>query len=183
VQLAEWQARVRDFVAGSTDVERTLAPHLVGGARPLNRLAIHRRHYEASLLESLRTRFPATAWLVGDAMLIEAARRFIVEHPPTRPCMAEYGEAFPRFLSDLAGESASHVEDFAQIEWHVGLAALAVGSTTHVAVQWNVDVLFDAYLRDDVPDSFSLSPAPGVLAIAGDRGAFTITRLHAETHS
>ena len=65
---------------------------------PSKRLDIHLRHYEASLTAAVVGRFPATVWLIGARRLEQAARRFVHEHPPTAPCIAEYGAAFPTFL-------------------------------------------------------------------------------------
>ena len=81
----------------------TVAPLLVGGNDPRKRLAIHHRHYETSLVTALLDRFPATIWLVGSTFVTETARQFVRRRPPSRPCIAEYGEEFPAFLSAILG--------------------------------------------------------------------------------
>ena len=61
--LAEIQTGIRDaLVNGSV---AAVAPVLSGGLHPERRLAIHQRHYAASLTRALTERFPATGWLVG----------------------------------------------------------------------------------------------------------------------
>src|SRR5688572_21304246 len=95
--LADVQARVREVVTGTGALD--VAMPLVGGIEPAQRLKIHRRHYESSLVTSLRERYPASAWLVGADVLTEAAHAFVRSNPPRRPCIAEYGEEFPTFLA------------------------------------------------------------------------------------
>ena len=78
--LAEVQASMRRaVVAGEAS---TTALELTGGSDPQARLAIHRRHYEASLVTALLTKFPATVWLTGSPLVTEAARLFVRAHPP-----------------------------------------------------------------------------------------------------
>ena len=102
--LADIQAAVRDaLVRGDRSAA---APMLSGGARPEHRLAIHQRHYAASLTGALLDRFPATVWLVGSDLVTDAATSFIREQPPSKPCIAEYGELFPQHLG--AHPAAGH---------------------------------------------------------------------------
>ena len=75
--LSDIQAGIRDaLVNGDCSA---VAPLLSGGSRPEQRLAIHQRHYVASLTRALVERFPATVWLVGselasvDAIICECA--------------------------------------------------------------------------------------------------------------
>src|SRR5215472_9257519 len=94
--LSELQSRFRDAVVYAD--AREIAPLLAGGPDPVRRLDIHQRNYQTSLVDALLVKFPATGWLVGTPLLTEAARRFVREHPPAAPCIAEYGADFPRFL-------------------------------------------------------------------------------------
>src|SRR5262245_53377727 len=96
MSLAELQHQLRDAVI--TGSAAPVVPLLVGGRDATKRLGIHHRHYTTSLATAIVTRFPATAWLVGPSRLEEAARQFVQQHPPTAPCIAEYGGAFPAFL-------------------------------------------------------------------------------------
>src|SRR5262245_54741193 len=100
VSLSDLQQRVRDAViADNVAQARSIAPLLVGGRDPSTRLAIHRRHYQASLVTALLEKFPAVTWLVGATFMQEAARAFVRRHPPAAPCIAEYGADFPDFLA------------------------------------------------------------------------------------
>ena len=104
--LADIQAGIRDALVNGNSA--AVAPVLLGGTHPEHRLAIHQRHYVASLTRALVERFPATVWLVGSELVTHAATSFIREHPPSRPCIAEYGDGFPRYLGahPAAGSSA-----------------------------------------------------------------------------
>ena len=96
-RLAEIQSYFRTAVVdGDT---RSVSHVLIGGCDPEKRLTVHQRNYQASLIDSLLVKFPATGWLIGTPLLTEAAKHFAREHPPQAPCIAEYGAAFPDFLA------------------------------------------------------------------------------------
>jgi len=78
---------------------------------PENGLGIHRRNYEVSLVTALLTKFPATVWLAGTSFVTEAARDFIRHHPPQAPCIAEYGDEFPRFLAGFPVPTACRISE------------------------------------------------------------------------
>src|SRR6516165_6511530 len=99
--LAETQLWIRRAVVDGDTAG--IPPQLIGGRDPRRRLAIHQRHYRSSLVAAIRTKFPATAWLLGMPFLDEAAQEFVRRHPPATPCIAEYGEEFPGFLSTYLG--------------------------------------------------------------------------------
>src|SRR5437660_11486992 len=91
------------------------------------RLAIHQRNYETNLVAVLLTKFPASAWLTGTPFVAEAARHFAAHLPPRVPCIAEYGEEFPRFLQGCpGGDRIPYLKDFGELEWHVGRSAVAI---------------------------------------------------------
>ncbi len=200
--LAEIQSRVRDAVV--TGGFGSLGLSLSGGQVVEHRLAIHRRHYQASLITALLEKFPATTWLVGSPFNTEAARSFVEKYPPSTPCIAEYGEAFPLFLGACQGANrAPYLQAFAELERHIGLVAIAVDvppltvqelSTvtrdvlpdTALAIQagvrylqasWPVDELMNIYLAEARPEGFEFEPADVCLEIIGARGAFRIGRL------
>jgi hypothetical protein len=132
LSLADTQAHLRHALV--TGDASGILPLLVGGRDAGARLAIHRRHYDASLVKALLGKFPATVWLVGGPCVTEAARAFAHTHPPCAPCMAEYGSEFPKFLSTWAAgegvwpaaERVPYLQAFAQLEWHLGQVAVAI---------------------------------------------------------
>ena len=99
--LADAQTRLRKAIV--EDWPHEALPLVVGGRAPAKRLAIHQRHFEASLTSALLGKFPATAWLIGSTAVTEATRAFVHRHPPTAPCLAEYGADFPQFLAQRIG--------------------------------------------------------------------------------
>src|SRR5262249_55350963 len=122
MSIAELQHQLRNAVTSGNGAP--VVPALVGGRHAAKRLGIHHRHYTASLLTAIVGRFPATAWLVGPTRLEDAARQFVQEHPPTAPCIAEYGEAFPAFLGAWpATAGLTYVPTFAALDWNLGRLA------------------------------------------------------------
>ena len=200
--LAETQWLVRRAVVLGDTPDMDLA--LIGGIYPAKRLAIHHRHYETSLATALLGRFPATIWLVGGPFLTEAAGHFVRAHPPTAPCIAEYGEDFPLFVSTCPGaERIPYLRAFAQLEWHVGYVAVATdrpaltvadvsnipGCTLpdatltlqsglrYMRAAWPIDDLMNLYLINTAPERLSFDPVDVWLEIRGARGALQIIRL------
>jgi hypothetical protein len=198
--LADLQAAVRRAVVGGDS--SVVGPLLKGGGDPRRRLAIHQRHYAASLTAALLTRFPATVWLIGSDLATTAARTFVATRPPTRPCIAEYGEDFPAFVAGVsAASSLPYLEPFARLEWHLGRLALAVDhpaisnlsappldgledlrlqlqpGVQYLDLAWPVDRLISVFLTETEPEQFELEPEDVWLEVRGVRGALHMTRL------
>jgi hypothetical protein len=201
-KLAEIQSHFRNAVI-DCDV-RQIAHILVGGCQPEKRLTIHQRNYETSLVDALLMKFPATGWLLGTPFLTEAARRFVHEHTPQAPCIAEYGAAFPDFLSQHPGlEGLQYVRDFAELEWWVGRVAIAIDrlplsgeafsnatpvmlpdmrlglqpGLNYLKASWPVDELMNLYLTETAPDRLEFTPADVWMEVRGARGEFQFNRL------
>jgi Putative DNA-binding domain len=204
-RLADLQSHFRDAV-----IHRSTQPigsFLIGGFQPEKRLLVHQRNYQASLTETLLTKFPATEWLLGTTFLTEAARRFVREYPPSAPCIAEYGIVFPDFLTQCDGAGRlPYVREFAQLEWCIGKAAIAVNQSpidrtaisaievdvlmnTSLILQsglhylhatWPIDELMSMYLTNTAPDEFKLAPADVWIEVRGARGEFQLDRLAAD---
>jgi hypothetical protein len=202
--LAETQLRIRRAVVDGDAAG--IARLLIGGRDPRRRLAIHQRHYRSSLVAAIRTKFPATAWLLGMPFLDEAAKQFVRQQPPAAPCIAEYGEEFPRFLSTyLGGAHVPYLCSFAELEWHLGQVAIAVDQPAlaldafstleintlmdaslmlqtglrYLHASWPVDDLMKLYLTDTAHREYRLAPADVWLEVRGSRGEFQINRLNA----
>jgi len=203
--LSDLQAQVRDAVVGfPVDDTGDLAALLTGGRDPRKRLAIHRRHYEASLVAALLEKFPAVTWLIGAPFVTELARAFVHRHPPRAPCIAEYGAAFGEFIDGTAGVELPYLRAFAELEWYLGRAAIAISlpplaisafakhaepladlrlmlqpGLHYLAAAWPIDDLVKVYLDDSKPDCFAFEPLPVHLEIRGARGEFQIVRREA----
>jgi hypothetical protein len=202
MSLADLQHQLRDAVV--TGSNAPIAAQLLGGRDGTKRLSIHHRHYTASLTTAIVARFPATGWLVGPGRLEDAARQFVHEHPPTAPCIAEYGAAFPAFLGTWPATAAlTYVPAFADLDWHLGRLAVAVDvaalgreqladlnatdladlvltvqpGTHYVEASWAIDTLMTTYLADALPESWPLTEEPVYLEVRGARGSFRFSRL------
>ena len=184
----------------------SVAPWFAGGRAVERRLAIHHRHYQASLIRALVDRFPAMIWLVGSEFVTGAAGTFISKHPPGTPCIAEYGENFPTFLAECRGaEQIPYLREFAELEWHIGVVAIAVDEppiaieeiraicpddlpdaalipqrgVRYLEAAWPVDKLLSTYLAETRPEQFAFEPGGVNLEIHGSRGEFRMNRLSA----
>lgn len=204
MQLADLQADIATAV-----VERAIpasASLLTGGDDPRRRFAIHSRHYAASLARSLVERFAATVWLVGSELVTQAAMGFVREHPPTRPCIAEYGEGFPAYLASGGGTTLPYLGQFATVDWHLGRLATAVDApplhrfadcdparladsrlalqpgTEYLVLDWSLDELFAFYLSGQAPDQYALRHEPVWLEVRGCRGELWLNRLTKGDH-
>lgn len=185
MSLADVQSAIRDaLVLGDASA---IAPALSGGADPSRRLAVHQRHYTASLIQALLDRFPATVWLVGSEVVTDAARSFIRAQPPSKPCIAEYGDTFPRHLAaQAAAATLPYLSQFAELEWHLGRLALAVDDSPHthyVHLDWSLDELIGVYLTESAPDQFTLRREDVWLEIRGLRGMLEMSRVTREAFS
>jgi hypothetical protein len=203
--LSEVQRLLREaIIEGESSA---IVPLLVGGANPAGRLAIHRRHYEDSLVSAIVEKFPATTWLIGSAAMHEAAGAFIRRHPPTAPCIAEYGADFPCFLAEREElNGLAYLRWFAELEWLLVHAAIAIDrpplsmqsladhrdhlvdvelvgqpGLRYLASPLPVDELMKLYLMDAAPEQYALSEAEVWLEIYGSRGGIRFNRLeHSE---
>jgi len=201
--LSDLQHRVRNaMVRGETNGIESM---LVGSRDPGRRLAIHRRHYTASLVKAILARFPATVWLVGSSLMTGAAREFVHAQPPSRPCIAEYGEAFPAFLVSRPGmEAIAYLQQFTELEWHLGRLALALDGpairagalpmlkgeapdicrvvlqpgVAYLQAAWAIDELIAVYWSGRAPDRFTLQRCDLWLELRGSRGALSMKRLN-----
>lgn len=199
MQLADLQTDIATAVVeGASPASAAL---LIGGDHPLRRLVVHSRHYAASLARSLVERFAATVWLAGSGFVTQAAMQFVREHPPTRPCIAEYGETFPAYLASYCEARLPYLRQFATIDWHLGRLAVAVdatplrtladchpnqlattcltlqAATEYLIVDWSLDELIRFYLAGDAPHQYTLRSEPVWLELRGCRGELWLNRL------
>jgi hypothetical protein len=87
------------------------------------RLAVYRHHVFTSLTAALEATFPVVARLVDPRFFRYAADRFIRQHPPTSPCLSEYGATLPQFLARFeASRHLVYLPDVARLEWAMNAA-------------------------------------------------------------
>ena len=93
------------------------------GLAPAARVQVYRNHVFTSLTEALETTYPVVCRLVDRRFFGFAADRYVRGHPPTGPCLFEYGATFPEFLESFA-PCAGHpyLADVARLEWAMNAA-------------------------------------------------------------
>jgi hypothetical protein len=97
------------------------------------RLAIYRHHVFATLTAVLEAAFPVVCRLVDERFFAYAADRYIRRHPPSAPCLFEYGGTFPAFLSGFPPcRDLPYLADVARLEWALHRAFHA---PDHVALE------------------------------------------------
>jgi hypothetical protein len=120
--LHDLQVSIRDAIlAGDA---RAAASTIAGdGLEPEARLGLYRHHVFATLTAALRATFPVVCRLVDARFFAYAADRFIRQHPPSGPCLIEYGAAFPEFLAGFPPCRAhAYLPDVARLEWAMNAA-------------------------------------------------------------
>jgi hypothetical protein len=151
------------------------------------RLAVYRHHVLTSLTATLEAAFPSVCRLVDRRFFGWLADRFIRAHPPSGPCLVEYGAGFPDFVA--AFPACAHLPwlaDVARLEWAMSraihapdaaaldpatlgrLAPVDLGqlvlrldpSCTLLASRWPVDAIRRAGL-DDADGADAVDPDAG----------------------
>jgi len=117
VRLADLQAAYRGYLISGDSA--ALAPAIVADSFDgPERLAIYRNNFLISLGEALKANFPVTLQLLGADFFAQAARRFVLAHPPQRPCLFEYGAGFADYLRDLPHlATRPYIADMARFEF------------------------------------------------------------------
>jgi hypothetical protein len=124
--LRELQPAVRAALLGEPGGAAALAAVPADGLTAEGRLAIYRHHVLASLGEVLDSVYPVVRRLVGEGFFAYAADAFIRRHPPTGPCLFEYGAAFADFLAAFPPcQPLAYLPDVARLEWAIHAAAHA----------------------------------------------------------
>jgi hypothetical protein len=87
------------------------------------RLAVYRHHVVTSLTATLESTYPVVARLVDPRFFRYAADRFIRAHPPTGPCLFEYGAGLADFLAGFEpSRHLAYLPDVARLEWAMNVA-------------------------------------------------------------
>jgi hypothetical protein len=91
---------------------------------PEERLGIYREAVFASLTEVLGETFIAVSRLLGKESFRCTVETFVQAHPPTQPCLADYGDCFAGFLErSAAARGRPGLPDLARQEWLAHRAA------------------------------------------------------------
>ena len=120
--LSEIQRAFRSALLGgdATSAAAAVAPD---GLRTAARLDIYRHHVATSLTHVLEDTYPVVRRLVDPRFFGYAAGVFIRRHPPTGPCLFEYGEGLAAFLVEFPPcRALRYLPDVARLEWALHLA-------------------------------------------------------------
>jgi hypothetical protein len=123
--LRELQA---GFRAAMLDGDERAAAAIVldDGLGASARLAVYRHHVLTSLTATLESTYPVVARLVDRRFFRYAADQYIRRHPPTGPCLFEYGAALGEFLASFApSRHLAYLSDVARLEWAMNAALYA----------------------------------------------------------
>lgn len=161
-RLRELQAAlVAGLLNGDTESLRDLVAGDGLGAHA--RLQIHRNHTFITLREALAATYPVVCRLVGEEFFAALARAYVAVHPPTRPCLFEYGPDFGDFIASFEpARPVPYLADVARFEWALneayhaptlppleasGLVALASGEPAelHLTVQPSLRIVRSPY--------------------------------------
>ena len=120
--LGDLQAAIRDAILGG-DAEAAAGHVVPDGLPPEARLQIYRHHVIATLSAALESAFPVVRRLVDARFFAYAADTYVRQHPPSEPCLVEYGATFPAFLSAFPPcRLHAYLPDVARLEWAVHVA-------------------------------------------------------------
>ena len=120
--LGDLQAAIRDAILGGD--AGAAASHIApDGLEPAARLQIYRHHVITTLTAALESTFPVVRRLVDARFFAYAADTYIRQHPPSEPCLVEYGATFSAFLSAFPPCRAhAYLPDVARLEWAIQVA-------------------------------------------------------------
>jgi hypothetical protein len=154
--LESTQMRLRDALLSK---EHAPLDDILGPTAP--RFEIHRRHFIRSVTAALEKTFPAVVNLVDARFFAYAADAFIRAHPPTSPCLFEYGGALSDFLEEFpACASLPYLGDLARMEWAMHSVFHALGSDGECpptslrlfSSRWPIDAIWQVAMgRDEGP--------------------------------
>lgn len=104
-----------DFAQALLDPDRAMPDDLTShtARHPGKRFAVYRNNVVVSLVNALRTKFPATERIVGDEFFAAMARIYVTAHPPRSKILHTYGDDFGDFIA--AFEPASGVPYLADV--------------------------------------------------------------------
>jgi len=172
------------------------------GPRPERRFGVYRNNVFWGLVESLRSRFPVTAKIVGDEFFTGMADVFIRAHPPQSPLLLAYGDDLPDFAEAFPPlEQLPYLADVIRLEiarshaYHAAdRAPLDPSALSGLAAERLPELVFEphpslAIVRSDHPvltiwsmNSGEISPAPIEPWIAQD-ALVVRPRLMVNVHS
>ena len=113
--LAEFQA---EFAAAVLHPDSPLPQSFTSRAQGTG-FAVYQNTVMRGLIDALRANYPTVVQLVGTEWFDGVARLYAIEHLPSEPSLAVYGEHFAAFLQPLAAAHELHYLPYvAQLDHH-----------------------------------------------------------------
>lgn len=143
------------------------------GQRPERRFGVYRNNVFWGLVESLRSRFPVTAKIVGDEFFTGLADVFIRAHPPQSPLLLAYGDDLPDF--------AEAFPPLAQLPYLADVIRLEIARSHayHAADRVPLDpAALSSLAADKLPD-LVFEPHPSLSVIRSTHPIVTIWSMNA----
>ena len=108
----------RAFLLGDTE---GLLPELVSREIPAPvSVQVYQNNARETYLKALVAGYPVIARLVGEDCFRGLAQKYMRDYPSTSGDLQNFGDVFPKFLSELYGDSNyAHLPDVARLEWAV----------------------------------------------------------------
>ena len=177
--LLERQRALRVVLLGG-DEPRAAAAVAPDGISPDLRLAIYGHHVLSTLTAVLEATFPVVQRLVDPRFFAYAADVFIRRHPPTGPCLFEYGAGFADFLADFPPcRDLPYLPDVARLEWalEAGYHDDEAPAPCHLPSPYPIDAIWHANQPGADPDTVVDLDAGSVrLEIRREADAVVFTR-------
>ena len=169
--LHELQSAFRTAVLGGDPAaaERLVVTDAISAA---DRVLIYRNNAQISLAKVLASDFPVTERIVGEKFFREMARQFVFAHPPKRPELLAYGDAFPAFVAAFPpAHRLAYLGDVAALEAAAKQAFFAADADPIAPM-----VLADAAAGDPAALRFDLHPSLRI--VRSDHPILTIHRAN-----
>lgn len=120
----------RRFARALADGHAPLPPIRANRLAAPQRLQVYRNNTRITLVEALRSVYPAVQRLVGEGFFEAAAEEYVRLNPSSSGNVQDYGGAFPVFLRAYApAASLPYLGEVAMLEWRRLQTALAPSHT------------------------------------------------------
>jgi len=163
------------FAEALVDRRKPLPDGLVAwnGPRPERRFGVYRNNVFWGLTEALKSRFPATAAIVGDAFFTAMAGEYVRRDPPRSPLLLGYGDTLADFVARFEpASSLPYLPDVIRLE-------AARSHAYHAADCPPLDAGDLASIPPDRLPSLAFRPHPSLSVIRSAHPVVTIWAMNA----
>jgi hypothetical protein len=172
VGLLELQRQICGAVRGqeALDLPDLYRPDHLPPGHPLS---VYRNNHLLSLAAALAATFPTVTRLIGAATMQGVATRFLLQHPPRQPCVAEYGSGFASHLeSEPLADDLPYLPDLARLDWALNRARIAPDEAPFTAQDLSA-------LSLEQLGALRVAPHPSLTLLVS---SFALPHLHQAVH-